>query len=733
MPDLNRHPGGAGVDEGTPPPAEQRAVGAGEAKSARSLLKELDCLASSVGFAPAHESAAEPVSLSMVLDHEETGATAPGSSSASGMDQGSPRRIAVHDGAASPGAVRLRARSAATLPTYSPRTVTEGVQPDPKHDEELDDEVEEPETFRIEHFVKQFALHLLYPFSLTIAQRWLGVNPRNQWMNFPVARFPGMTRRDVVVQTLTINQGNIIPIVLYIVTCLKIALDRDLELLTSSELLLLWLVHVLRIVIVAVKYGFMPLCVYETVTQTDDQDEVKMHMINELLTSWMDPTDDMIYREIDLAATERGFQQDEAIQFDRAEFHFAGGADMKRLLKMVEHSSKCRAATCVKMGGPGDVTATLRVREVCFDIYRKSVNDDWLNGLGSKLFIYGVAVGVAGIPCLWRADHYGWSNAVGRAEHPLEIVLILPCLFMIFLFTGTNTRFMMVCLCDFQRRYVSLNLATMLIKPSFSLKATYNIPERPSNVAADRTAAAPAAALNDEGDTALDDLERQKLRVDTGAAQASNRQRRSHQLVRHPAAVDLVDLGTANATGWFVLYDTLSRVGRRFQFRCQVVATGNIFLLLVIGAKMLIDVWSDNSLQVWVNSDPNVALTPVVFFAYSLANVLVVIGCIILGHQANRQWSFAKVEIRACQRELAMIEDDVACSNKRQQAHGTLQLLSTIAKEMKELNLMRPIQIMGIRADMKLLASVGTAFVSVVGLVSQRIASVDGTDTTGSI
>ena len=147
---------------------------------------------------------------------------------------------------------------------------------------------------------------------------------------------------------------------------------------------------------------------------------------------------------------------------------------------------------------------------------------------------------------------------------------------------------------------------------------------------------------------------------------------------------------------------------------------------------MLADVWTDNSFQLWVSQDPSVSLLPVTFFAYSFANVCVVVGCIVLGHGINRQWRYAKVEIRACQRELAMIEDTCACSTskaKRQQAHDTLTLLSAIAKEMKELNLVRPIQIMGVRADMKLLASVGTAVGTVVGVVSQRLATQDRSGT----
>ena len=50
-----------------------------------------------------------------------------------------------------------------------------------------------------------------------------------------------------------------------------------------------------------------------------------------------------------------------------------------------------------------------------------------------------------------------------------------------------------------------------------------------------------------------------------------------------------------------------------------------------------------------------------------------------------------------------------------------LQVLVSIAKEMKELNFVRPICIMFVRADLKLLASVGTVLLSIVGVVSRQL------------
>ena len=56
-----------------------------------------------------------------------------------------------------------------------------------------------------------------------------------------------------------------------------------------------------------------------------------------------------------------------------------------------------------------------------------------------------------------------------------------------------------------------------------------------------------------------------------------------------------------------------------------------------------------------------------------------------------------------------------------------LQVLVSIAKEMKELNFVRPICIMFVRADLKLLASVGTVLLSIVGVVSRQLSKSAGT------
>merc|ERR1711871_1153916 len=116
-----------------------------------------------------------------------------------------------------------------------------------------------------------------------------------------------------------------------IMTVLKLAHD-DIELLTSSELMLCWVVHVIRVITIAVKYGFMPQCAYETITQSENREEAHAHLVSELLVTWVNPTDEMLRAEIDKAASDRGFEQDQTIQFDTAKFCFATSADADRLL-----------------------------------------------------------------------------------------------------------------------------------------------------------------------------------------------------------------------------------------------------------------------------------------------------------------------------------------------------------------------------------------------------------------
>ena len=591
-----------------------------------------------------------------------------------------------------------------------------------------DDTVMETQLFRWDHAAAQLGLHLFWPLSLPVAERWLGVKPCNQWLTCRSPERPPNTPWSVVArQALMLNLGNIMTINLYVVIILWAALGDHVDLLTSSEILLASMVHVLRIIMLAVKYGFMPLAEYQVVTQSDDSTEVVPLMIDELLVNWMNPSDAVVVKEIERAATERGFQQDEAIHFDTAKLHFADAVGSHRLMKMLKSTCTCHSAANHTGGGPNAETVTHRVADVCFDIYRKSANDTATGWHSSAAVVCSGIVAV--LPFFWRADHYGWSNTCGRLEHPIEIVLIIACAFNIFLFTQTNLRFMLVCLYDFQRRFLSLQLCTELIKPTFSLQvaSSGHIATTPNGDGTiSRTSAAPSAVIerHDDGiNAASGDPERQQLQENTPPETSGPRC--SMVTIRHPPVLDLVDLGTANATGWFVLYDVLTLMGKRFQYRCQVLATGNILLLLAGGLKMLADVWADNSLELWVDSDASVSLLPVTFFAYSFANVCIVVRCIVLGHQTNRQWSFARVEIRAAQRELAMIEDGCPTTYfaRRRQAHDTLQLLSMIAKEMKELNLVRPVQILGVRADMKLLATVGTAVGTVVGVVSQRLAS----------
>lgn len=636
-----------------------------------------------------------------------------------------------------------RSRSSAAISLSTPHQVDDR----PTTGDADDEDVEEPATFRWEHAAAQFVIHMLYPLSLTFAERAFGVKLRNQWLTCPVRAPPqeGQNCCQRVKAHGKANQGNLNIIAVYAIAVLWLALGEELELLTSGEVLLLLMVHTLRVVMIAVKYGFMCLADYETITLSDDQSEVVPLMLKDLLLLWSNPSDDTISAEILQAAAERGFQQDEAIQFATAKFHFTDCADSRRLLKMLG-STTCKGGHSVEVENSNGESAdrvTLRVADVCFDIFRKVCSDTWnpLHEWAARL----ISIGVVSLPFFWRVDHYGWRNICGRPEQPLEIVLIAICAYLLYLFYVTNLHFMLVCLYDFQRRYLALKLCIKLIKPSFSLQATATTTSVSTTDSATTDAA--ATVIKEEGedeDTAAanvdpkekessivalqgEDPELQSLQQSDPQAQPSgNPRRRELTLVRHPPALDLVELGTANATGWFVLYDILTLLGARFQYRCQIYATGNILLLVGGGVKFIVDIWTDKSLQLWDGDDASVSLLPICFFAYSAVNVCVVVGCIVLGHQTNYQWNYAKVEIRAAQRELAMIEGGHASAVQRDQARKTAQLLTAIAKEMKELNFVRPIRIMGVRADMKLLATVGTALATVVGVISGKLSAGEG-------
>eukprot|EP01047_Picozoa_sp_COSAG01_P010210 COSAG01_NODE_429_length_17183_cov_22.990869_23_plen_91_part_00 len=70
-----------------------------------------------------------------------------------------------------------------------------------------------------------------------------------------------------------------------------------------------------------------------------------------------------------------------------------------------------------------------------------------------------------------------------------------------------------------------------------------------------------------------------------------------------------------------------------------------------------------------------------------------------------------------------MIDAETACEKKKERIRKTSKLIGSIIAELQAINETRPIRIMGLRADYKLLVTVGTALGAVVGMVSRQLAN----------
>jgi hypothetical protein len=70
-----------------------------------------------------------------------------------------------------------------------------------------------------------------------------------------------------------------------------------------------------------------------------------------------------------------------------------------------------------------------------------------------------------------------------------------------------------------------------------------------------------------------------------------------------------------------------------------------------------------------------------------------------------------------------MIDAEAACEKKKERIRKASKLIGSIIAELQAINETRPIQIMGLRADYKLLVTVGTALGAVVGMVSRQLAN----------
>ena len=65
-------------------------------------------------------------------------------------------------------------------------------------------------------------------------------------------------------------------------------------------------------------------------------------------------------------------------------------------------------------------------------------------------------------------------------------------------------------------------------------------------------------------------------------------------------------------------YDILTLVGQRFQYRCQVIASINICLMVFGGGKLLVDLLNataERPVELWVGADDWISLAPLLIFA----------------------------------------------------------------------------------------------------------------------
>lgn len=163
--------------------------------------------------------------------------------------------------------------------------------------------VEEPGTFSMETFVYQLLLHLGYPISLPLI-RYFSHNASisNQFM-CPSVSFKSLYRtrscgsfRATSLQLIYFS-GTLSVLVL------KCALPTDwLELLTTSEVVLLLSVHVIRIIMIAAKYGFMDRADYEVIQRSSDTHQVMDLMTQEMLLGvWEFPDRSTVQREVGCA------------------------------------------------------------------------------------------------------------------------------------------------------------------------------------------------------------------------------------------------------------------------------------------------------------------------------------------------------------------------------------------------------------------------------------------------
>jgi hypothetical protein len=160
--------------------------------------------------------------------------------------------------------------------------------------------VEEPGTFDVGIFVYQLVIHLGYPVALPLMSAYHGSAAiGNQYM-FPVNLFFKTLCNTNKHGSLWVGCRQLVFFMAVLMVMVLKFLDLDwLQLLTTSEVMLLITVHVIRIVMIAVKYGFMDSTDYEVIQRSGNPEQVNQLMVQEmLLGGWEFPDRHKVQREV---------------------------------------------------------------------------------------------------------------------------------------------------------------------------------------------------------------------------------------------------------------------------------------------------------------------------------------------------------------------------------------------------------------------------------------------------
>eukprot|EP01047_Picozoa_sp_COSAG01_P010214 COSAG01_NODE_429_length_17183_cov_22.990869_27_plen_358_part_00 len=161
--------------------------------------------------------------------------------------------------------------------------------------------VEEPGTFDVGIFVYQLVIHLGYPLALPLMNAYYGSAAIGNQFMFPLNLFFKTLCNTKKHGSLWVGCRQLVFFMAVLMVMVLKFLDLDwLQLLTTSEVMLLITVHVIRIVMIAVKYGFMDAADYEVIQRSvGNQEQVHQLMFHEmLLGGWELPDRHKVQHEV---------------------------------------------------------------------------------------------------------------------------------------------------------------------------------------------------------------------------------------------------------------------------------------------------------------------------------------------------------------------------------------------------------------------------------------------------